>query len=314
MAAIFEELKAHYVTTLRNVELPELNTETYQLVFLLTLPYFYYTYLWHFPTLWCKMSESLGMHPSTTMSHTAHVMKLIQFAVLIKYGGAAFPHYFDTLNGFLPESFQLATYEFEFNLMSMVDIALVAAGQALNYGVYQSLGVVGTYYGVRFGYNIPWVTGFPYNLGISDPQYWGAILTVIGSLDLLRLKNNTFFVWVLLLSYIYMMAVEYGERTPAYASGKQISVKVRSSKASSSEKTTTPKSTQKKRKTRSKTPTTKKATTTTPKAKKNSSSSKKSDGGDLSKLTCAKLRQMLKAQGLKQKGVKADLIARLQNA
>ena len=54
--------------------------------------------------------------------------------------------------------------------------------------------------------------------------------------------------------------------------------------------------------------------TTTPKAKKNSSSSKKSDGGDLSKLTCAKLRQMLKAQGLKQKGVKADLIARLQNA
>ena len=52
----------------------------------------------------------------------------------------------------------------------------------------------------------------------------------------------------------------------------------------------------------------------TPKAKKNSSSSKKSDGGDLSKLTCAKLRQMLKAQGLKQKGVKADLIARLQNA
>ena len=109
------------------------------------------------------------------------------------------------------------------------------------------------------------------------------------------------------------MAVEYGERTPAYASGKQISVKVSSSKASSSEKTTTPKSTQKKKKTRSKTPTTKKATTT-PKAKKNSSSSKKSDGGDLSKLTCAKLRQMLKAQGLKQKGVKADLIARLQNA
>ncbi|CAH9145574.1 unnamed protein product [Cuscuta epithymum] len=35
--------------------------------------------------------------------------------------------------------------------------------------VYQLLGESGTYYGVRFGKNIPWVTQFPFGV-IRDPQ------------------------------------------------------------------------------------------------------------------------------------------------
>ena len=113
------------------------------------------------------------------MSYVAHGMKLVQFFVLAKYCGAAFPHYFKPVNAVLPEAYEVQTYDFELNVMAVVDVLLFAVGQALSSGVYSSLGTVGTFYGVRFGYSVPWVTGFPYNLGISDPQYWGAILTAM---------------------------------------------------------------------------------------------------------------------------------------
>jgi hypothetical protein len=305
MAAMFEALKEHYYTTLTNVTLPELNGDTYQKVLLLILPYLFYTYLWHFPTLWCQMSESLGMHSSNSMKYIAHCMKIIQFTVLLKFGGVAFPHYFSIVNEYLPKGYEVNTYEFEMNMMAAIDIALVGFGQALNYGVYKSLGTVGTFYGVRFGHHVPWVTGFPYNLGISDPQYWGSILTLIGSLNLLQTKNNTFYVWALILSYFYMMAVEYGQRTPAYNSKKSAGRITASTSAVSIETKTTPKVAEKKKKVRARTPTPKKPTTpkkpATPKQ-------------DLSKLKCVTLRNMLKKKGLKQTGRKAELIERLQNA
>jgi hypothetical protein len=78
------------------------------------------------------------------------------------------------------------------------------------------LGTVGTYYGNRFGDPPAWATGFPYNLGISDPQYWGSILTVVATFNLLQTKKNPFFQLTLLLSYFFMMVVEAKERTPAY--------------------------------------------------------------------------------------------------
>ena len=80
------------------------------------------------------------MHPCRCMSYVAHAMKLVQFFVLIKYCGAAFPHYFKPVNAVLPEAYNVQTYEFELNLMAVVDVLLVAAGQALNSGVYNSLG------------------------------------------------------------------------------------------------------------------------------------------------------------------------------
>ena len=308
MAFVYQDLKAHYFDPLAKAAVPELDTNIQIRILLLTLPYLYYTYLWHFPGSWCKVSESLGMHPSHFMSHVSHAMKLVQFFVLIKYCGAAFPHYFKPVNAVLPEAYKVQTYDFELNWISVVDVLLLAVGQALNFGVYNSLGVVGTYYGVRFGYSVPWVTGFPYNLGISDPQYWGAILTVIASMNLLKI--DAFYVWVLVLSYIYMMFVELSERTPAYGKKAQKLAIV------TDEVVVTPKASQKK-KVRSKTPkssskkkagSAKKSTKVSKKKK-----SKKSASQDLSSLKCTELRELLKKKGLSLTGRKADLIARLQS-
>merc|ERR1712232_1420898 len=58
--------------------------------------------------------------------------------------------------------------------------ALVGAGQLLNGAVFNAIGGVGVYYGNQLGYEVPWCTGFPYNLKISDPQYWGVVLCIVG--------------------------------------------------------------------------------------------------------------------------------------
>jgi hypothetical protein len=53
---------------------------------------------------------------------------------------------------------------------------LLFIGQALNYFVFKALGAKGVYYGYEFGYPTARVSCFPYNLNISDPQYWGKFL------------------------------------------------------------------------------------------------------------------------------------------
>ena len=59
-------------------------------------------------------------------------------------------------------------------------LLLVAVGQFLNYAVFKALGAIGVYYGWELGYKVKRVTSFPYNTGISDPQYWGVILCIWG--------------------------------------------------------------------------------------------------------------------------------------
>ncbi|KAK2986500.1 hypothetical protein RJ640_021375, partial [Escallonia rubra] len=72
--------------------------------------------------------------------------------------------------------------------------------------VYQLLGEPGTYYGVRFGKNIPWVSEFPFGV-IKDPQYVGSILSLLACLAWVP------FLYILLwvLGYVFMIQVESKE-------------------------------------------------------------------------------------------------------
>lgn len=72
--------------------------------------------------------------------------------------------------------------------------------------VYQLLGEAGTYYGVRFGKNIPWVTEFPFGY-IKDPQYVGSILSLLALLCWVPFW--CVFLWI--LGYLFMMWVESDE-------------------------------------------------------------------------------------------------------
>ena len=229
MAEFLAKLSAHFVQPFYELAsgatpLPDANGETLCCLLVILCPYLFYFWLWHWPTPFARLSESLGFHPSYLMSYFAHAMKLALFSLLLFYPGAgSLPTFLGTpLNSVLgvlsAGQLQVATHDVELTAtMTLVDITLAVVGQALNSGVYQQLGTVGTYYGNRFG-DPPkaWATGFPYNLGISDPQYWGSILTVLATLNLMDTRKNPFFQATLLLSYIFMMCVEARERTPAY--------------------------------------------------------------------------------------------------
>lgn len=63
----------------------------------------------------------------------------------------------------------------------VLGLGLIAVGQALNIAVFKALGGIGVYYGYEFGYPVKMVSCFPYNVSwISDPQYWGVVMTVWG--------------------------------------------------------------------------------------------------------------------------------------
>src|SRR5215471_13609260 len=56
---------------------------------------------------------------------------------------------------------------------------LILVGQALNFSVFYRLGARGVFYGNKYGYEIPWVRGFPFSV-LTHPQYVGAVCSIWG--------------------------------------------------------------------------------------------------------------------------------------
>uniref|UniRef100_A0A7S1RWR3 phosphatidyl-N-methylethanolamine N-methyltransferase n=1 Tax=Alexandrium catenella TaxID=2925 RepID=A0A7S1RWR3_ALECA len=67
----------------------------------------------------------------------------------------------------------------------ILGLGLLLPGQALNVGVYRSIGADGVYYGVKLGRPVPWASGFPFNVGLRHPQYVGAMCSWAGLCALL---------------------------------------------------------------------------------------------------------------------------------
>ncbi|CAN0862464.1 Phosphatidyl-N-methylethanolamine N-methyltransferase [Linum grandiflorum] len=144
------------------------------------LPFPFYYFLWTNPQAWvnlCKRSRD----PSKLMAQVSHFLKLLQFISLYSVSSSLSwpPLCFWPLFGF---------------------------GQFLNFRVYQLLGEAGTYYGVRFGKNIPWVTEFPFGV-IRDPQYVGSILSLLACLPWVPFQ----YILLWCLGYVFMILVESKE-------------------------------------------------------------------------------------------------------
>lgn len=96
----------------------------------------------------------------------------------------------------------------------VVGANLVALGQALNVGIYRSIGKVGVYYGYKYGMSVPWCTGFPFNVCCAHPQYLGSALTAYGFVLLAATDAHVLRGWgglahVQALQYAYMSFVEH---------------------------------------------------------------------------------------------------------
>lgn len=89
---------------------------------------------------------------------------------------------------------------------------LIAAGQALNAGVFLRLGSVGVFYGNRFGDDVPWCDTFPFSV-TAHPQYVGTVLTIWGVFLLLRFPHDDWIALPLLETAYYVIGARL-ERMP----------------------------------------------------------------------------------------------------
>jgi len=101
-------------------------------------PFPFYYFLWNWPQTFV---DAFPDKPSHSMSLISNGLKVLQFIALGTTWHAS--------------------------RIQWWNVVLILAGQFLNVRVYQLLGEIGVYYGVRFGYTVPWCTEFPYVLPCS---------------------------------------------------------------------------------------------------------------------------------------------------
>ncbi|CAL1376896.1 unnamed protein product [Linum trigynum] len=145
------------------------------------LPFPFYYFLWTNPQAWVNLCGR-SRDPSKVMAQVSHFLKLLQFISLYSVSSSLSwppPFYFWPLFGF---------------------------GQFLNFRVYQLLGEAGTYYGVRFGKIIPWVTQFPFGV-IRDPQYVGSVMSLVACLAWFPFQ----YILLWCLGYLFISFVESKE-------------------------------------------------------------------------------------------------------
>ncbi|KAK8949880.1 hypothetical protein KSP40_PGU016813 [Platanthera guangdongensis] len=143
------------------------------------VPFPFYYLLWNYPQAWVNLCGK-GVDPSHRMAQISHALKLVQVISLLSVARFSWPPWYC--------------------------IILFASGQYLNFMVYHLLGEAGTYYGIRFGKNIPWVREFPFG-HIKDPQYVGSILSLLGCSSIVPFP----YILLWMLGYMFMMSVESNE-------------------------------------------------------------------------------------------------------
>mmetsp|Transcript_13167 Transcript_13167/g.30000 ORF Transcript_13167/g.30000 Transcript_13167/m.30000 type:complete len:200 (+) Transcript_13167:72-671(+) len=138
---------------------------------LLGIERFLYGYIYHFPEDFKALCSRGFMQPLFDYSDRTYwqvaknlgiIVKVFQFGVLG----------YDLL---IRSTLRLAPIG-----VLVVGLALLACGQVLNIAVFEAIKAKGVYYGAQLGYEVPWCSSFPYNMGLPDPQYWGVVFTVWG--------------------------------------------------------------------------------------------------------------------------------------
>lgn len=90
---------------------------------------------------------------------------------------------------------------------------LISAGQVLNFLVFARLGKKGVFYGTRFGYNVPWVHGFPFSI-LKHPQYVGTAITIWGLFLATRFPHPDWFLLPLLETVYYTLGAHFEQDLP----------------------------------------------------------------------------------------------------
>jgi methylene-fatty-acyl-phospholipid synthase len=97
---------------------------------------------------------------------------------------------------------------------TLLAIALITIGQALNGSVFYRLGAVGVFYGSTFGYDVPRCVKFPFS-AMDHPQYAGTVLSIWGIFLLLRFPHTDWLVLPVLETIYYALGAHLERQKPA---------------------------------------------------------------------------------------------------
>jgi methylene-fatty-acyl-phospholipid synthase len=144
------------------------------MIFVLSLPHIIYAFIWHFPEKYVEMCKNPCINPADLTVAIVIIGKLLTFVTCISW-------YLYINDYFLGENPEYPTSP----LKLVTGSIMLIVGQWLNSAVFNALGVHGVCYGFKLGLTIPWITGFPFNIGVSNPQYVGCILTNFGIITMI---------------------------------------------------------------------------------------------------------------------------------
>lgn len=167
-----------------------------------------YTVVWCFPKLWIRFMRNILFDTYFYRTDDNVVDVIYKFFMINKCfqgGGFALLYFFSAPTIRLDE---ITLFQW------IVGTNLIALGQSLNIGIYQSIGKVGVYYGYKYGMTVPWCTGFPFNVCCAHPQYLGSTLTAYGMVLLLATDAHVRcglggLAHIQALQYAYMSFVEH---------------------------------------------------------------------------------------------------------
>ena len=144
------------------------------MIFSLSISHIIYYIIWHFPRTYMRICSNPCIHPVDLTFSFVIIGKVLQLII-------CFSWYLYINNFFLDES---SHFPVSFGKI-VSSVFCIICGQWLNSAVWNTLGVNGVCYGFKLGRPVPWITGFPFNIGVSNPQYVGSVITDFGVITLL---------------------------------------------------------------------------------------------------------------------------------
>jgi phosphatidyl-N-methylethanolamine N-methyltransferase len=89
-----------------------------------------------------------------------------------------------------------------------IGVALIVAGQILNFSVFYRLGKAGVFYGNKLGYDLPWCRAFPFSL-LEHPQYVGALCAIWGFFLITRFPHDDWYMLPALETVYYVLGAYF---------------------------------------------------------------------------------------------------------
>lgn len=128
-----------------------------------SLPHVWYLSVVNCPSAVTRLCKAIGPDPVDVFASVALALNAVQLSAVASW--------------LTRESVQVGLLERLLSWYSACAFPALLLGTVLKIAIFRAIGKAGVYYGACFGQDIPWCSGFPFNIS-AHPQYLGSALVV----------------------------------------------------------------------------------------------------------------------------------------